>query len=65
MRRRVVDVFLSSTATDLAGYRKAVHERLMRTGLFHCVRQEVFGAQNAGAVDFSGRRRRKPASSWG
>jgi hypothetical protein len=37
---------------DLADYRKAVHERLMRTGLFHCVRQEDFSAQNAGAVDF-------------
>ncbi len=52
MGRRVIDVFLSSTAVDLADYRKAVHERLMRTGLFHCVRQEDFGAQNAGAVDF-------------
>jgi len=37
---------------DLAEYRKAVHERLMRTGLFMCVRQEDFGAQNAGAVEF-------------
>ena len=45
-------VFLSSTALDLAEHRKAVHKRLMRTGLFHCVRQEDFGAQNAGAVDF-------------
>jgi tetratricopeptide (TPR) repeat protein len=52
MARRVLDVFLSSTAKDLAEYRKAVHERLMQTGLFHCVRQEDFGAQNAGAVDF-------------
>ena len=52
MGRRVIDVFLSSTAVDLADYRKAVHERLMRTGLFHCVRQEDFGAQNAGAVEF-------------
>ncbi len=52
MGRRVIDVFLSSTAMDLAEHRKAVHERLMRTGLFHCVRQEDFGAQNAGAVDF-------------
>ncbi len=52
MGRRVIDVFLSSTAVDLADYRKAVHERLMRTGLFHCVRQEDFGAQNAGAADF-------------
>jgi hypothetical protein len=52
MARRVIDVFLSSTAMDLAEYRKAVHERLMRTGLFHCVRQEDFSAQDAGAVEF-------------
>ncbi len=52
MARRVIDVFLSSTALDLAEHRKAVHERLMRTGLFHCIWQEDFGAQNAGAVEF-------------
>ncbi len=52
MARRVLDVFLSSTAQDLPAYRKAVHIRLMQTGLFHCVRQEDFGAQNAGAVDY-------------
>ena len=52
MPRRVLDVFLSSTAMDLAVHRTAVHERLMRTGLFHCVRQEDFGAQDAGAVEF-------------
>ncbi len=52
MARRVLDVFLSSTAKDLAEHREAVHKRLMQTGLFHCVRQEDFGAQNAGAVDF-------------
>ena len=52
MPRRVLDVFLSSTAKDLAAHREAVHERLMRTGLFHCVRQEDFGAQDAGAVDY-------------
>jgi hypothetical protein len=52
MPRRVLDVFLSSTAMDLAAHRAAVHERLMRTGLFHCVRQEDFGAQDAGAVDY-------------
>ena len=56
MGRRVIDVFLSSTAVDLADYRKAVHERLMRTGLFHCVRQEDFGAQDAGAVEFCRRK---------
>jgi hypothetical protein len=43
---------LSSTAKDLAEHREAVHKRLLQTGLFHCVRQEDFGAQNAGAVDF-------------
>ncbi len=37
---------------DLTDYRKAVHERLVRTGLFHCVRQEDFGAQDSGAADF-------------
>jgi tetratricopeptide (TPR) repeat protein len=52
MARRVLDVFLSSTAKDLEPYRDAVHARLMRTGLFHCVRQENFGAQDAGAIDF-------------
>ena len=52
MARRVLDVFLSSTAKDLVEHREAVHKRLMQTGLFHCVRQEDFGAQNAGAVDF-------------
>ncbi len=52
MARRFLDVFLSSTALDLAEYREAVHKRLMQTGLFHCVRQEDFGAQNAGAVEF-------------
>lgn len=52
MARRVLDVFLSSTAMDLAAHRAAVHARLMRTGLFHCVRQEDFGARDAGAVDY-------------
>jgi hypothetical protein len=52
MARRVLDVFLSSTAMDLAAHRDAVYARLMRTGLFHCVRQEDFGAQDAGAVEF-------------
>jgi tetratricopeptide (TPR) repeat protein len=37
---------------DLELYRNAVHARLMRTGLFHCVRQEDFSAQDASAVDF-------------
>jgi Domain of unknown function (DUF4062) len=52
MARRVLDVFLSSTAVDLAVYRAAVRERLMRTGLFHCVCQEDFGAQESSAVDY-------------
>jgi tetratricopeptide (TPR) repeat protein len=52
MARKVIEIFLSSTAKDLAAYRTAVHDRLMRTGLFHCIWQEDFGAQNAGAVDF-------------
>ena len=45
MGRRVIDVFLGSTAVDLADYRKAVDERLMRTGLFDCVRQEIRRAE--------------------
>jgi protein O-GlcNAc transferase len=53
---RVIDVFLSSTAQDLVEHRKAVHERLGRTGLFRCIRQEDFGAQDAGAVDFCRRK---------
>ena len=32
MARTVLDVFLSSTAMDLAAHRTAVHERLMRAG---------------------------------
>jgi hypothetical protein len=40
---RRVPAFSGPAAVDLADYRKAVHERLMRTGLFHCVRQEDFG----------------------
>jgi hypothetical protein len=46
MARRVIEVFLSSTAKDLAEHRKALHDRLMRAGLFHCIWQEDFGAQN-------------------
>jgi tetratricopeptide (TPR) repeat protein len=52
MARRVLDVFLSSTAKDLAQHRAAVYERLVRTGVFYCVYQDNFGAQNFGAVDF-------------
>jgi tetratricopeptide (TPR) repeat protein len=52
MARKVLEVFLSSTAMDLAAHRAAVHERLTRTGLFHCIRREDFGAQDAGAVEF-------------
>ena len=52
MPRRVLDVFLSSTAMDLAAHRAAVHDRLSRTGLFYCVYQENFGAQDSGAVEY-------------
>jgi tetratricopeptide (TPR) repeat protein len=52
MARRVLNVFLSSTAVDLAPYREEIYRRLMSTGLFHCERQEDFGAQNAEAVKF-------------
>jgi hypothetical protein len=52
MARRVLDVFLSSTGMDLAAHRVALRDRLTRTGFFHCVWQEDFGPQNAGAVEF-------------
>jgi tetratricopeptide (TPR) repeat protein len=52
MGRRILDVFLSSTALDLEPHRTAVHAELTSTSLFHCVRQEDFGAQDAGAVEF-------------
>ncbi|MFZ1107288.1 MAG: DUF4062 domain-containing protein [Rhodomicrobium sp.] len=55
----VIDVFLSSTALDLAGYRKAIHDRLVRTKLFRCTWQEDFGAQNVGALDFCRRKVRE------
>jgi protein O-GlcNAc transferase len=59
MARRVIEVFLSSTALDLADYRAAVHDRLTSTGRFFCIRQEDFGAQNAGAVEFCRREVKK------
>ena len=59
MARRVLDVFLSSTAKDLADHRAAVHARLMKTGLFHCIRQEDFGARNASAVEHCRREAQK------
>src|SRR5580692_688370 len=52
MARPVLEVFLSSTALDLAAYREAVYARLARLEMFRCVRQEDFGAQNAQAVAF-------------
>jgi len=52
MARQIIDVFLSSTALDLEPHRKAIHAELVSTGLFHCVRQEDFGAQNAEAIEY-------------
>ena len=52
MVRQILDVFLSSTALDLESHRAAVYRELISTGLFHCTRQEDFGAQDARAVDF-------------
>lgn len=52
MGRKVLDVFLSSTAEDLKPFRTEVHKRLMSKGIFHCVRQEDFGAQDARAVEY-------------
>jgi hypothetical protein len=56
--RQVLEVFLSSTALDLAAYRDAVYARLARIEMFHCVRQEDFGARNAEAVAFCSERAR-------
>lgn len=56
MGRRVLDVFLSSTAEDLKPFRVEVHRRLMSKGIFHCVRQEDFGAQDARAVEYCRKR---------
>ena len=44
-------VFLSSTAQDLTGFRKAVHARLAASPLFEAVRQEDFDLQSNAAVD--------------
>jgi hypothetical protein len=52
MARKVIEVFLSSTALDLAPYRIAVRDRLENTGLFHCIQQEDFGVQDASAIEF-------------
>jgi tetratricopeptide (TPR) repeat protein len=52
MARKVLEIFLSSTAQDLAPHREAVYERLRRVEFFHCVRQEDFGAQDSDALDF-------------
>lgn len=51
MARQVLEVFLSSTAKDLEPFRKAVHARLVRSGQFHCVRQEDFGPHSATAIE--------------
>jgi tetratricopeptide (TPR) repeat protein len=52
MARQVLEVFLSSTAVDLAPYRDAVYARLARIEIFDCLRQEDFGARSADAVAF-------------
>ncbi|MFO1431892.1 MAG: SUMF1/EgtB/PvdO family nonheme iron enzyme [Candidatus Competibacteraceae bacterium] len=46
------NVFLSSTARDLAAYRNAVTEAINRLDGFHCVRMEDFGARAAQADEF-------------
>jgi hypothetical protein len=51
MARQVLEVFLSSTAKDLQPFRGAVHDRLVLSGQFHCVRQEDFGPQSATAIE--------------
>jgi tetratricopeptide (TPR) repeat protein len=52
MARTVLEVFLSSTAKDLATHREAVHARLAKIDFFHCIRMEDFGAQDAQALAF-------------
>jgi tetratricopeptide (TPR) repeat protein len=59
MARKVLDVFLSSTGLDLAAHRAEVHRRLTGKGYFHCVWQEDFGPQSAGAVEFCRREAQK------
>lgn len=44
------DVFLSSTAKDLAAYRDAVFDSLARSPFYKCVRHENVGPQSADAV---------------
>ena len=46
------NVFLSSTARDLAAYRDAVTKAINRLDGFHCVRMEDFGARAAQADGF-------------
>lgn len=52
MARTVLEVFLSSTAADLKPHREAVYARLARIEFIKCIRQEDFGAQNAGAAKY-------------
>ena len=51
MARTVLEVFLSSQI-DLKPHREVVYTRLARIEFFKVIRQEDFGAQNAGAVDY-------------
>jgi hypothetical protein len=48
----MVDVFLSSTARDLADYREAVTAAIRKMDGFHCVRMEDFGARDRESVEF-------------
>ena len=52
MVRKTLDVFLSSTAVDLAEHRVAVHERLARTAVFQCHRFEDRGPQSPTAIEY-------------
>ncbi len=45
-------VFLSSTARDLAQHRQAVYDLIESLDGYHCIRMENFGARDAAAVDF-------------
>lgn len=52
MPSRILDVFISTTALDLAAYRDALHDRLVDTGLFRCISQKNMGPQDAATVAF-------------
>lgn len=49
-------IFLSSTATDLADYRQALHDAIGCLDGYHCILMENFGARNSSAEEFDAKR---------